>query len=141
MASSEETKAILERNRSALNNRDMNAYLENQTSDGSITLTDGTVLKGAEAIRQFTEMMWGAFPDAKITFGDQVLSPDAAATEVIIEGTHTGPLPGPDGMIEPTGKKVKLHSLSLLKIRDGKIASERVYNDSAEMMHQLGLMG
>jgi predicted ester cyclase len=54
--------------------------------------------------------------------------------------THTGPLATPSGVIEPTGKRVTIHSASILRFRDGLIASEHSYVDQLEFMTQLGLM-
>jgi predicted ester cyclase len=48
-------------------------------------------------------------------------------------------MPGPNGPLPPTGKTVTTHSVSILHIKDGLIASERVYGDQLEMMTQLGL--
>ena len=134
------SKQILERNRTSLNARDLAAYLDNQTPDVVLTMADGTVIKGRDAIKPFMEALWQAFPDGKLTFGEQVLADDSAAVEVTFEGTHTGRMFSPNGVIEPTNKHVKGTSVSLLKIRDGKIASERIYGDPLGMMRQLGLV-
>jgi hypothetical protein len=45
----------------------------------------------------------------------------------------------PNGTIPPTGRLVTLHSASILRIKDGLVASEHVYLDQLEMMTQLGL--
>jgi predicted ester cyclase len=67
------------------------------------------------------------------------LADDAAATEVVFTGTHTGPMNTPGGAVPPTGKRVTLHSVSVLRIKDGLVASEHVYLDQLEMLTQLGL--
>jgi steroid delta-isomerase-like uncharacterized protein len=130
---------ILERNRSAINARDLDRYLANQQPDVEFAIPGGMTLLGREAVGQYIQVMWTAFPDAKLTFGDQVLSEDSAATEVIMTGTHTGPLNTPNGPIPPTGKSINLRSLSILRFEDGRIASERNYFDQLEMLTQLGL--
>jgi uncharacterized protein (TIGR02246 family) len=131
---------VLERNITALNARDMEAYLANQRPDIEFLLPGGATLHGREQVRHYTEAMWEAFPDGTLTFGDQVLADDVAATEVVFTGTHTGPMPTPGGSIPPTGRRVTLRSASILRIEDGLIASEHVYVDQLEMMAQLGLM-
>ena len=134
------TKPVLERNIAALNNRDMEAYLANQRPDVEFLLPGGVVLRGREQVRQYTESLWGAFPDGTLAFGDQVFSDDAAATEVVFTGTHRGPVLTPNGSVPPTGRRVTLRSASILRIKDGLIASEHVYLDQLDLMTQLGLL-
>ncbi len=132
-------KDILERNRAALNTRDIEGYLANQTPDVEFVLPGGLALHGREQIRHYTEAFLVAFPDGMLTFGEQVLTEEGAATEVIFTGTHTGPMMTNAGPLPPTGKRVTTHSCSILRFRDGLIASEHVYSDQMEMLQQLGL--
>ena len=133
-------KHVLERNIAALNARDIGAYLANQRPDVEFLLPGGATLQGREQVRQYTEALWQAFPDATLTFGDQVLADNVAATEVVFTGTHTGPMPTPSGPIPPTGRPVTLRSASILRIEDGLVASEHVYVDQLDLMTQLGLL-
>jgi predicted ester cyclase len=132
-------KQVLERNITAVNDRDIEAYLANQQPDVEFRLPGGAVVRGRDQVRHQTESFWTAFPDGTLSFGDQVFADDAAATEVLFTGTHTGPLVTPDGSIPPTGRRVTLRSASILRIKDGLIASEHVYSDQLELMTQLGL--
>jgi predicted ester cyclase len=133
-------KQVLDRNITALNARDLEAYLANQQPDVEFSLPGGLTLSGRDELRQHTEALWAAFPDGSLSFGDQVFSEGAVATEVVFTGTHTGPMLTPAGPIPPTGKEVTLRSASILRIKGGLIASEHVYLDQLEMMMQLGLM-
>ena len=133
------TKQVLDRNITALNARDIDGYLANQRPDVEFVLPGGVTLHGRDQLRQYTEALWKAFPDGTLTFGDQVLTEDAAATEVVFTGTHAGPMMTPNGPIPPTGKRVTTHSLSILRMKDDLIASEHVYFDQLEMITQLGL--
>jgi hypothetical protein len=47
-------------------------------------------------IRHYIEALWKAFQDGKLAFGEQVFAEDAAATELVFTGTHTGPLMTPN---------------------------------------------
>jgi steroid delta-isomerase-like uncharacterized protein len=132
-------KRTLERNRDSLNNRDIDAYLNNQSPDVDFMMPGGLTMHGRDQIRGFVEAFWKAFPDGQITFGRQTFSDGLAATEVVFTGTHTGPLPTPNGPLPATGKKVELHSMSILSIKDEQITSERGYGDPMEMPTQLGL--
>jgi predicted ester cyclase len=131
---------VLNRNMTTLNARDIEGYLANQQQDVEFVLSGGITLHGRDQVRHYIEALWKAFPDGKLAFGEQVFAEDAAATELVFTGTHTGPMMTPGGPIPPTGQPVTLHSASLLKIKDGLIAWEHVYSDQLEMMTQLGLM-
>lgn len=132
-------KEILDRNITALNNRDMEAYLANQHPDIDFVVPGGATLHGREQVRASTRAFWDAFPDGRLSFGQQVLGEDAAATEVVFSGTHTGPMATPGGDIPATGKSVKMTSVSMLRFTDGMVASEHVYLDQLQMLTQLGL--
>jgi predicted ester cyclase len=132
-------KRVLDRNITAVNARDIEGYLANQQPDIEFMLPGGVTLRGRDQVRQYTEAVWHAFPDGILAFGAQVFGHDAAATEVVFTGTHTGPMLTPNGSIPPTGRSVTLHSASILHIKDGLVASEHVYLDQLEMMTPLGL--
>jgi len=133
------TKHILDRNLTTHNARDINGYLANQSPDVEFVLPGGVTLHGRDQVRHYTEALWKAFPDGVLTFGNQVLAEDAAATELVFTGTHTGPMMTPNGPIPPTGKRVTTHSVSILRMKDDLIAWEHVYFDQLEMLTQLGL--
>jgi predicted ester cyclase len=132
-------KQVLDRNITAINTRDMEGYLANQQPDVVFELPGGVSLHGRDQARQYMAAMWEAFPDGRLAFGAQLFGDGLAATEVIFTGTHTGPMPSPNGPIPPTGKAVTTHSVSILHIEDGLIALEHVYGDQLEMIIQLGL--
>jgi predicted ester cyclase len=136
-------KQVLDRNIAAINARDPDALLANQSPNIEFVLPDGMRLSGREQVGPYTRAMWtslwNAFPDATVAFGEQVLGDKAAASELVFTGTHTGPLETPQGPILPTGRQVTLRSVSIHGIENGLIASERVYLDRLELMTQLGL--
>jgi uncharacterized protein (TIGR02246 family) len=132
-------KDVLDRNITAVNARDIEGYLANQQPDVEFVLPGGITLRGRDQVKQYTEALLEAFGDGTLAFGAQVFGEDMAATEVIFTGTHTGPLVTPNGSVPATGKTVVVHSASILRIKDGLIASEHVYMDQLEMMTQIGL--
>jgi len=142
MAKQEATsvKQLLDSNIEALNTRDIDGVLANQQPDAELVIPGGITLRGHEQIGQYTQALWRAFPDGIFSFSSLVLTDDAAATELVFMGTHTGPLAAASGEIPPTGRRVTLHSVSILRFRDGLIASEHAYLDQLEFMTQLGLM-
>jgi steroid delta-isomerase-like uncharacterized protein len=130
---------VLDRNISAVNARDIEAYLANQKPDVEFVLPGGVTLHGRDQLRQYAQAQWTAFPDSRLAFGAQVLSVGSAAVEVTVSGTHTGPMQTPAGELPPTGRSITVRSVSMLRIEDGLIASEHVYFDQLGLMAQLGL--
>jgi steroid delta-isomerase-like uncharacterized protein len=81
-----------------------------------------------------------AFPNAKMTVRNEIVSAPWIVQEIIMEGTHTGPLEGPAGTVQPTHKKLVGKGVQILRIENGKIAEARIYFDMLDQMTQLGLV-
>jgi steroid delta-isomerase-like uncharacterized protein len=81
-----------------------------------------------------------AFPNGKMTVRDEIVSTPWIVQEVVMEGTHTGPLDGPNGTVQPTHKKIVSKGVQLLRIENGKIVETRIYFDMLDQMTQLGLL-
>src|SRR6476620_1872351 len=99
----------------------------------------GTV-HGIEPFREYLETFKRAMPDARAIVEQQYESGDTVIVEGRFVGTHTGPLAGDDGDIEPTGKAVDLPFADFSRLSDGKIASYHTYYDQVGFLTQLGLM-
>ncbi len=86
-------------------------------------------------------MVWHkAFPNGKMTVRNEIVSAPWIVQEVTMEGTHTGPLEGPMGTVQPTYKKLVGKGVQILRIENGKIAEVRIYFDLLDQMTQLGLI-
>lgn len=81
-----------------------------------------------------------AFPNGKMTVRNEIVSAPWIVQEIIMEGTHTGPLEGPTGTVQPTHKKVVGKGVQVLRIENAKIAEARIYFDMLDQMTQLGLV-
>jgi predicted ester cyclase len=99
-------------------------------------------IHGLEGVRQFTAGMHRAFgDDFFLSVDDLIAEGDRVAARWTEGGTHSGPLMTPDGnVIPPTGKRVVLSGISVLRVADGKITEERVQADILGFMQQLGLV-
>lgn len=96
--------------------------------------------KGLDAHRKDVEGLITAFPDMKTNITELFGQGDWLAAEYVMEGTHTGPLVVPGGMvIPPTNKRVRITVCELSRMENGKFAEERVHFDLAGLMMQLGL--
>jgi ketosteroid isomerase-like protein len=88
----------------------------------------------------FLEGYLAAFSDFRHEVLDFVESGDTVALELVVRGTHTGPLRMPQGELPATGREVVWESTDYVKVRDGRIASWHAYTDGVAFLSQLGLM-
>src|SRR5437868_6851615 len=73
-------------------------------------------------------------------FIDKLIGTDQLVDEMVISFTHTiemdWMLPG----IPPTGRRVEVPLVVIVRFRDGKLAHEHIYWDQASVLAQLGLL-
>ncbi len=97
--------------------------------------------EGRQAIVAYLEEGDKPFSDIRLETSLLIEEGDTVVAEWTWRVTHTGPIAMPDGTeIPATGKTMELPGVSVLTVREGKIASERDYFDQAALMSQLGLM-
>jgi steroid delta-isomerase-like uncharacterized protein len=75
-----------------------------------------------------------AFPDTRHTIEDLIADGDRVVARVSARATHTGELFGH----APTGKAIRLTSITIYRIADGRIA-ERWSEQGPGLLEQLGL--
>jgi carboxymethylenebutenolidase len=79
-------------------------------------------------------------PDTEMTPVSRTIGEDQIVDEMIFKFTHTIPmdwmLPG----ISPTGKRVEVPLVAIIRFRDGKLAHEHIYWDQASVLVQIGLL-
>lgn len=95
-----------------------------------------------DAIRQYLQGWFSAFPDIKITVTNRVVTEDQVAAEIDFVGTNSGPLQlAPSSPAIPaTGRKVTGKGTYFVRFKGGKPVEVHSYPDAAGMMMQLGLM-
>jgi ketosteroid isomerase-like protein len=87
-------------------------------------------------LRQFID----AFPDAEYEPAYAHESGDTAIDEGYFTGTHTQPLPLPDGAVfAPTARRVRLRVCDVATVEGGVVVSHRFYYDQADLLEQLGV--
>jgi ketosteroid isomerase-like protein len=96
--------------------------------------------QGKEACAQFFAGWWGAFPDAHIDVHAVHIAGDIVTEEGTFTGTHVGTLPSPAGDIAPTGRRVAVDYIQVLRYRDGQHISFTLLFDRLLMLEQLGLI-
>src|ERR1043166_6116004 len=103
------------------------------------------VLTGGAGHHQLREFYSKRFipqmpPDTEMTPVSRTIGDDQIVDEMIFKFTHTLPmdwmLPG----IPPTGKRVEVPLVAIIRFRDGKLAHEHIYWDQASVLLQIGLL-
>lgn len=96
----------------------------------------GGELRGA-ALRQFFDSVFAAFPDAERRVEDQMTDDlNHVVTRWTATATHQGEFMG----IAPTGKRVTITGINIVRIESGKIVEEWQQWDSLGLMQQLGVV-
>jgi steroid delta-isomerase-like uncharacterized protein len=91
---------------------------------------------GSESVKRYATMMRAAFPDLYYTLEDQIAEGDKVVTRYKAGGTHQGELMG----IAPTGNRVEITGISIMRIDGGKIEEIWENYDTLGMMQQLGVI-
>ena len=92
------------------------------------------VPSNCEGVKQVTAMFRRAFPDSYFTVEDMVAEGDKVATRKTFHGTHQGEFMG----IPPTGHRVSIGLIDIVRIADGKVVEHWSLGDNLGMMRQLG---
>jgi carboxymethylenebutenolidase len=97
---------------------------------------------GKPELRQFyaTHFIPKMPPDLEMTPVSRTIGTDQLVEEMVLKFTHTVEidwmLPG----IAPTGRRVEVALVVVVRFRDGKVAHEHIYWDQASVLVQLGLI-
>jgi carboxymethylenebutenolidase len=103
------------------------------------------VLTGGVGKQQLREFYSKRFipqmpPDTEMVPLSRTIGHDQLVDEMIFKFTHTmrmdWMLPG----VAPTGKRVEVPLVAIVRFRDGKLAHEHIYWDQASVLVQLGLL-
>ena len=93
-------------------------------------------IHGPEGFKQYVSGYRSAFSDLHLEIEDQIAEGDKVVTRWTGTGTHDGELSG----IPPTGKRVTLPGMEIVRISGGKLVEGWEGYDSMNLMRQLGVM-
>lgn len=123
--------------------RDTAATLETMVEDAYVNhipvLTGGY---GKAALAEFyAERFIPAMPpDTTLTPVSRTVGEDQLVDEMIFSFTHTQEMPWMLPGVAPTGRRVEVPLVAIVKFRDGKLAHEHIYWDQASVLKQIGLL-
>lgn len=135
----EQARDVSDRYMDAINAHDANGIAGLFADDGVLSDPTGD-FRGREAIVEYWQGFFTAFPDLAGRDEFKAESGDTAINEWALSATNTGPLETPEGAIPATGKRLTLWGCDAITVREGLIASQRVYYDVLTFMKQLGLV-
>lgn len=140
----EQMVALFERHMQAELSGDLDGTMATMTAEphlNHVPVTTGGV--GFKGVRDFYQHhLVGKFfpPDKEFDLISRTIGVDQIVEEVLWRFTHTTVmdwmLPG----LAPTGKRVEVAMVVLIKFVDDKIAHEHIYWDQASVLVQLGLL-
>jgi steroid delta-isomerase-like uncharacterized protein len=93
-------------------------------------------VRGPEGFKEYVSMYRSAFSDIHLEIEDQIAEGDRVATRWTGTGTHDGDLMG----IPPTGNRVTMPGMEIVRISGGKLAEGWENYDLMGMMQQLGVI-
>jgi steroid delta-isomerase-like uncharacterized protein len=132
--SSEENKNIVRRYQDAYNQADYEALAEVVAADvrtPNIASCMSLGLEGAITVHKKTLI---GMPDYLTTIEDLIAEGDKVVARVTMTGTHTGDFWG----VPPTGRKVNLTAIYIVRIAGGKIVEHWGEEDGMKVFRQLG---
>ena len=88
---------------------------------------------GSEGVKAFFAMFRDGFSDIEVTVDQLVSQHDTVAVATTTRGTHTGQLFG----VSPTGRRVSVTGIDIVRLADGKIIEHRGLTDTVGLLRQL----
>lgn len=125
----------------AFNSRDMNRIKEIHADDVKVYNPDGTITEGmsphhADELQFLFDTFNFVVEEHIVGFGHG----EWTAGISICAGEWTRPFTMPDGTVKrPTGRKVRIKIATIARWRDGRIAEEFLFWDTADWNRQIGL--
>jgi predicted ester cyclase len=88
---------------------------------------------GVEGVKRFFTMFRDAFPDISVEIEEMVVEGDRVAVATTFSGTHEGELMG----LAPTGRRVSVTGIDIVRVSGGLIVEHRGLSDIVGLMRQL----
>jgi len=89
---------------------------------------------GIDAFKEDVAALRTIFPDSNLTVEELIVKNDRIVWRWIFTGTNTGTV----NDIPPTGKKVRVEGVGILRVVNGKIVERLIYYNKETRLRQLG---
>ena len=133
-------RQLLDRYVERYNAGDLDGVMDLYAEDAVQIMPDGTY-EGWSTVRERLAQELDGFTDLDHTVRSFVEQGDLFADEWTFVGTHTGSFRLPDGPeLPPTGKRVEIRGMEVVRVRDRKIVLNSLYYDTMAVAVQLGLV-
>jgi steroid delta-isomerase-like uncharacterized protein len=133
-------RKLLDRYVERYNASDLDGVMNLYAEDAVQVMPDGTY-EGWSAVRDRLAQEMNGFTELNHTVRSFVEQGELFADEWTFVGTRTGPFRLPDGReLPPTGRRVEIRGMEVVRVRDGKIVLNSLYYDNVASLAQLGLM-
>jgi predicted ester cyclase len=136
-----QARELMDRVTRAVVTGDLETLRDIYASDVVVTTPDAGTLRGVDAFIEWNRGFVDAFSDREFRSERALDTEEWAIDQGDFIGTHTQPLQLPDGQsVPPTGKQVRVRSVDIATVANGKIVRHDFYFDQLDMLTQLGLM-
>jgi len=133
-------RQLLDRYVERYNAGDLDGVMDLYAGDAVQIMPDGTY-EGWSTVGERLAQELDGFTDLNHTVRSFVEQGDLFADEWTFVGTHTGSFRLPDGTeLPPTGKRVEIRGMEVVRVRDRKIVLNSLYYDNMAVAVQLGLV-
>jgi steroid delta-isomerase-like uncharacterized protein len=127
-----EHRALVERVMTALVNGDTDALDDVMAEE---YIQHNALPDGRDGVKLLSQSLRAAFPDMTVEIHDVISEGDRVVARMSMEGTHSGPFLG----VDATGKRVRVDSIDIWRVADGKLVEHWDSVDQLGLMQQLGL--
>jgi glyoxylase-like metal-dependent hydrolase (beta-lactamase superfamily II)/ketosteroid isomerase-like protein len=133
-----DARQVVETYFAALEARDLDGMAACWAPDGVDNLVGQVEAHGPGGVRAYFGELFAAVPDFHLSVDEMIVEGDRAAVLWRADGTFAGEAAYQG--IAPTGGRVRLTGLDLLRVRDGLIVRNDAYPDGLGFARQVGLL-
>ena len=131
----EEAKALVERDMEIYNEGNLALAEDHIAPDYVAHSADSPEdVVGIDAFKEGITNLRTNYPDLNLTVEELIVKDDRIVWRWIITGTNTGTTSD----IPPTGKKIQIEGVGILRVVNGKIIERLIYYNEATVLRQLG---
>ena len=128
---------VARRDLDALARRDSAGMADCYSDDAVVDFVALREVHGSAGVKEFFDGFFAAVPDLESSYEIVAASDDTVVVEWRQRGTFNG---SPFEGIEPTGKRVDMRGVDVMKIAGDKIVHNTAYYDGMDFARQIGMM-